>query len=111
MTSSSSDNVFSIRKFDGHNFLVWMCQIEAYVRVKECYEAIIQDGPSLLGDEKKRAEILQEWTDRNNVASGVLLLSLCDEQAILVYHLSKDKQIWDRLIQATNSNRKGVASH
>lgn len=82
---------FTVRKFDGKNFGVWKSQIEAVLTIKDCLDGIRVDR-SLTSD--------SAWEESNNLAKAIILLSLTDDQASLVCHLSTAKQMWDRLLEA-----------
>lgn len=95
---SVSGNPFSIRKFDGSNFVVWKAQVEAYMRVKECWQALSLPRPT--GDKPEKIQAQSNWDEQDQIARAILLLSLSDEQAMMVCHLTTASQIWKRLVDA-----------
>lgn len=97
--TAMSSNPFSIRKFDGRNFTVWKAQLDAYLQVKECQEVLYRARPSALFDKDVNvvARAQKEWDDMNQVARAILLLSLSDDQALLVCTLKTAAEIWKRL--------------
>lgn len=108
MTNGS--NGLSIRKFDGKNFMVWKTQVQAYMKVKDCDWAIQSFKPNaglLPGDAEAKQKAVTDWEVKDHMARGILLLSLCDEQAMLVCHLPTSKQIWDRLLEAYEQRGQG----
>ena len=48
-TSGPSTAALSIRKFDGKNFVVWKSQVEAYLMVKDCFDAVKYPPPVAAG--------------------------------------------------------------
>lgn len=65
--TSSSNNIFSI-SLTGKTSLCGNAKLKyIFVCVKERHEAILQDRPILVCNEKKRAGNLQEWTEKNIV--------------------------------------------
>lgn len=86
----------SVRKFDGTNFAVWKAQMQAYLTIKECADVLKKEKPS----PSKDGTIPGDWEQKNNLAKAIILLSLDDQKASLVCHLSEAKQIWLRLIEA-----------
>jgi hypothetical protein len=99
----TNTKAFAIRKFDGKNFIAWKSQILAYLQIKDCHDAIYMDQAVAPGDATARAQAFREFDMKNNMAKGILLLSSCDDQAVLVCHLQKAKVIWDRLLEAYES--------
>lgn len=51
-------------------------------------------------EKQERAFIQEEWDEQDNLARAILLVSLCDDQASLVCHLTSAKEMWERLLQA-----------
>lgn len=107
-TAMSNQSAFnqatsSLRKFDGKNFSVWRCQLEAYLTVRDCINPLYNSRPlSTPNDKDKEVTLkLQEsWDNQNKMARAIIFLALCDEQAILVCHLETAKLIWERLLEA-----------
>lgn len=98
-----SGNPFSVRKFDGRNFAVWKAQIETYLLIKDYYEAVVTERPSGASTAKEKGDREKAQSDldeKNNVARAIILLSLNDDQAILVRHFRNAKDMWDRLLEA-----------
>lgn len=95
-----SGNPFSIRKFDGRNFAVWKSQIQAYLVVKDVWDAIDKDPPAGSHSGATVTRDYAEWAESNMIARSILLLSLEDSQATLVLGLDKAKDIWQRLESA-----------
>lgn len=108
--ASSNTGNLSIRKFDGKNFIIWKSQIQAYMRIKDCEDALTSIRPVagfLPGDAESKQKTVSDWDYKNDMARGIILLALCDEQAMLVCHLKTAKEIWERLIEAYEQHGQG----
>lgn len=112
MASTTATGSLQVRKFDGNNFNVWRCQLEAYLMLKGCSVVLVRHRPLDLigaseGEKEIRAQEQANYDERNCFARAVILLALQDDQAMLICNLLSAKEMWARLLEAHQQRSQG----
>lgn len=77
-----------IQKFDGQDFAVWKCQMEALIIARDCGEALLP----IKTETDKNA-----YLKKDNLARSLLLLSLDNKHCKLVIQYRTAREIWEKL--------------